>query len=58
MKDFHLKLDSITDIIVLESMREELASNAHSIDVTWHERNFIYEKIQAIVCRLMNLERI
>ncbi|GIO05120.1 hypothetical protein J31TS6_11480 [Brevibacillus reuszeri] len=56
MKNFHLKLDSITDIIVLESMREELASNAHSIDVTWHERNFIYEKIQAIVCRLMNLE--
>lgn len=58
MKDFHLKLDSITDIIVLESMRQDLASNAHSIDVNWHERNFIYEKIQAIVGRLMNLERI
>jgi hypothetical protein len=57
MREFLHQLDSITDISVLEKMRVELASMAHSADLTWHDRNYIYGKIQAIVCRLMNLEQ-
>ncbi|WP_161827311.1 hypothetical protein [Brevibacillus choshinensis] len=57
MSEFLRQLDLITDISVLETMREELATKAYTAELTWQDRIFINEKIQVIVCRLMNLER-
>ncbi|MGG1663616.1 hypothetical protein [Brevibacillus sp. NRS-1366] len=56
-EEFLLELDSISDINVLETMREGLATRSHTAELTWQERNIIYEKIQAIVCRIMQLEQ-
>lgn len=55
-EEFLLELDSITEITVLETMREELTKHADFTALTWQTRNLIYEKIQAIVCRIMQLE--
>ena len=56
VNEFLHHLDSITNTNILETMREGLASRAHSSDLTWHDRNFIYAQIQAIVNRMMQLE--
>lgn len=58
MSEFLQELNFITDISVLESMRANLAGQAHSAELTWEARNLIYKKIQAIVNRLIRLEHI
>ncbi|QRG66444.1 hypothetical protein [Brevibacillus choshinensis] len=56
MSEFIQLLNSITDVHVLEAMREGLASRAPAAELTWDERNDIYQRIQAIVCRIIQLE--
>lgn len=56
MSEFLHQIDFITEVSELEAIREELASQAYAAELTWQDRNFIYEKIQAIVCRLMQLD--
>lgn len=56
MTEFLQHLNSISDINELEMMREGLVLRAPAADVTWHDRNLIYEQIQAIIFRIMQLE--
>jgi len=56
MSEFLQHLNSIVDINELEMMREGLVSRAPASDLTWNDRNLIYEQIQAIIFRIMQLE--
>ncbi|GEC93827.1 hypothetical protein DES34_1287 [Brevibacillus brevis] len=56
MTEFLQHLNSIVDINELEMLREGLVSRTPSADLTWHDRNLIYEQVQAIILRIMQLE--
>ncbi|MEB8615814.1 hypothetical protein P4G83_28690 [Bacillus cereus] len=49
-------INSIHEIEVLESLREQLASKAHEAELTWSARMAIYDAIQAIVNRITQIE--
>ncbi|GEC93063.1 hypothetical protein C7J99_26610 [Brevibacillus brevis] len=57
MKEFLQYLDSITDITVLETMRESLALRAPEADLNWQNRLKLYKQIELIIGRITFLEK-
>lgn len=57
MREFLQHLDSITDITVLETMREALASRAPAADLNWPNRLKMYKQIELIIERIALLEK-
>ncbi|MBY0053002.1 hypothetical protein H7K32_15230 [Brevibacillus agri] len=54
--EFFTKVFSMTDLGALELLRDELARKAASQDITWETRMAIYNNIQIIIERIMQLE--
>ena len=54
---FFVCLHSITDITVLETMREALALRAPEADMNWPNRLKMYKQIELIIDRITLLEK-
>ncbi|WP_167569129.1 hypothetical protein [Brevibacillus migulae] len=54
--EFFAKVFSITDLNTLEMLREEMVRKASEPNITWEARMAIYNNIQIVVERILQLE--
>jgi hypothetical protein len=54
--DFFSMVLSMTDVAALESLREQLIREAYDAKLNWDSRMMIYQKVQMIIERLIQLQ--